>query len=99
MRGHPTFWLSFATGVLNSYASSQEDKKLRARDKYPFLAFNTGFLFLFGYRANEYNLHPTPGLKFVVNLGITGAIIGSIYCSGHLFGNMLFNPEKKDKME
>lgn len=99
MRTHPTFWLSFATGILNSYALSQEDMRLRARDKYSFLTLNTGLLYLRSYNANEYTVHPTPGLKFLVHFGITGAIIGTIYCGGHLFGNMLFHSYKKDKME
>ena len=99
MRGHPSFWLSFATGLLNSYASTQEDMKIRNRDKYSFLAMNTTFLFLRTYNANEYAVSPYPVSKFFTHLGVTGVMIGTIYCGGNLFGNMLFNSYKKDKME
>lgn len=94
MRGHPSFWLSFATGVLNSYASTQDDMKIRKRDKYSLLALNTGFLFLRTYNANEYTISPYPVSKFFTHLGVTGVMIGSVYCGGHLFGNMLFKNEK-----
>lgn len=99
MRAHPTFWLSFATGILNSYVSTQEDMKIRKKDKYSFLALNTTFLFLRTYNANEYTVSPYPVSKFFTHLGVTGVMIGSIYCGGHLFGNMLFKSDPKDKME
>lgn len=98
MRGHPAYWLTFGVGLLNSYAN-QKKEPLKPVEKYSFLTLQTLFLSVQSeyLRVSKEKLPSNYPLSF----GATAIVIGTIYCSGHLFGNMVYDTfnDKKDKME
>ncbi len=93
MRGHPAYWLTFGVGLLNSYAN-QKKEPLKPVEKYSFLTIQTVLLSV----QSDYLKKEKLPSNFPLSFGATAIVIGTIYCSGHLFGNMLYGT-LNEKME